>query len=118
MRIDNSDMEEFPGKFGVIDLETGEEIEHVAWADDDTGECYVFRTRGRTLADASDVDLRLRDGPGSFKVKFHEGAIKIVDLSVDPFKESLMNLLRDSDVHKAVVAIIVDAVRRNPALLK
>jgi len=118
MRIDNSDMEEFPGKLEVIDLETGEEIENIAWADDGTGECYVFRTRARTLADAPDADLRLGDGPGSFKVKIHKGGIKIVDLSVDPFKAPLLALLDDPEIRKAVVGIILEAARRNPALLK
>ena len=108
----------FPGKFEVIDVETGDEIEHIAWADDEAGTFGVFAMRGRTLSDYKDADLRLYHSDGTPRIIEGKGEIKIVDLSVDPFKESLMNLLRDSDVHKAVVAIIIDAVRRNPALLK
>ena len=116
MRIDNLDIE--TGRYDVIDVETGEEIENIAWADDDKGECYVFRTRGRTLADAPGADLRLGDGSGSFKVKIHEGGIKIVDLSENSFKVDLLTLLRDPDVAAAVVHLIVDVKRRNPALFK
>ena len=117
-KIVNSDTEKFAGKFEVIDVETGEEIEDIAWADDDAGTYGVFAMRGRTLADAKDADLRLYDSDGNPKVTEREGEIEIVDLSVNPFKESLMAMLHDADVRTAVVGIILDAVRRNPALLK
>ncbi len=89
---------EAAGRYQVIDLESGEEIEDVAWADDDIGEYHVILLRGRTLADAADVDLRIRDKNGGFKVKACQGEIEIIDRAVDPFKESLLALLDDPDV--------------------
>ncbi len=117
-KIVNSDTGKFPGKFEVIDVETGEEIEHIAWADDAAGKYAVFATRGRTLADAKDADLRLYDSDGNPKVRDREGEIEIVDLSVNPFKAPLLALLDDPDVKAAVIRLVVDAVRRNPQLLK
>ena len=118
MRIQNSDAEKFAGRYEVVDVETGEEIENIAWADDETGTYGVFRMRGRTLADAKDADLRLRDRSGDFKITEEAGEIKIVDLSENPFKVDLLTLLRDPEVAAAVVNLIVDAKRRNPALFR
>ena len=117
-KIVNSDPDGFLGKFEVIDLATGEEIADIAWADDEAGTFGVFAMRGRTLADAKDADLRLYHSDGKPRINECKGEIEIVDLSVDPFKESLMAMLHDTDVHTAVVGIILDAVKRNPRLLK
>ena len=119
MRIDNSDAEKFPGKFEVIDVETGDEIEHIAWADDEAGTYAVFATRGRTLADAENADLRLYDSQGNPKVIEHKGEIEIIDLSVNPFKAPLLALLDDPEVKdkvdqkeiRLVVAHLLDAMK-------
>ncbi len=118
MRISNSDTEKFAGCYEVVDIETGEEIENIAWADDETGTYGVFRLRGRTLADAKDADLRLREKSGGFKITEYEGEIKIVDLSENPLKAPLLALLRDPEVAATVVNLVVDATRRNPGLFR
>ena len=118
MQIKNSDTEKFPGKFEVIDVETGEEIENIAWADDEAGTFGVFAMRGRTLADAKDADLRLYHSDGKPRINECKGEIEIVDLNVDPFKAQMMALLRDPDIRKAVVGVIRDALNRNPALFR
>lgn len=105
-------------RFEVVDQETGETIENIAWADDEAGEYHVFRIRARNLSDAKDADLRLRDRAGVFKVDEHEGEIQIVNLAENPMKAPLLALLDDPEVKAAVVRVIVDANRRNPALLK
>ena len=107
------------GKFEVIDLETDEEIKDIAWADDEAGKYGVFATRGRTLADAKDADLRLYDLDGNPKVTEREGDIEIVDLSVNPFKAPLLALLDDPEVKdkvgqeeiRVVVAGLLDAMK-------
>ena len=98
MRVDFMMDAEAAGRYQVVDLESGEEIENVAWADDDTGEYKVILLRGRTLADASDVDLRVKAKNGGFKVKACQGEIEIVDRAENPFKEPLLALLDDPDV--------------------
>lgn len=105
-------------RYEVIDLETGEAIKNIAWADDQVGKYQTFRTRPRTLSDASDADLRLYDSEGSPKVDAHEGDIQIVDLVENPMKAPLLALLDDQEIKAAVVKVIVDAKKRNPALLK
>ena len=109
---------EAAGCYEVIDVETGEEIENIAWADDEAGGYGVFRTRGRTLSDAEDADLRLYHLDGKPKIDEHEGEIEIVDLSINPLKAQLLALLDDPEVKAAVVGLVVDSVRRNPRLLK
>ncbi len=113
--IDNPDQAD---RYEVTDQDSGEEIGSIAWADDETGKYGVFRVRGRTLADKPGADLRLRDGAGDFKVDEHEGEIQIVDLAQNPMKAPLLALLADPEVKAAVVKVIVEAKKRNPALLK
>ena len=86
------------GRYQVVDLDSGEEIENVAWADEDAGVYHVFCMRGRVLADASDADLRLRDKDGDFRVKAYDGDIQIVDLAENPIKGPLLALLDDPEV--------------------
>ena len=97
MQIDFLKNPEAAGRYQVIDLESGEDIEGVAWADDDTGNHTVFLTRSRTLDDAADVDLRIVDKSGAFKVKACQGEIEIVDLAA-PLKAPLLALLDDPEV--------------------
>ena len=85
-------------RYEVIDLETGEPIKNIAWADDQAGKYETFRMRPRTLSDPSDADLRLYHSDGKPKIDEHEGEIEIVDLSVHPLKGPLLALLDDPDV--------------------
>ena len=85
-------------RYEVIDLETGEAIEHIAWADDEAGTYGVFRTRPRTLDDAKDADLRLYDSDFKPKIDEHKGEIEIVDLAENPLKGPLLALLDDPEV--------------------
>ena len=101
MKIDLIKNPELAGRYQVIDVETGEEIEGVGWADDDTGNHTVFLTRSRTLDDAADVDLRIADKSGAFKVKACHGEIEIVDLAA-PLKAPLLALLDDPEVVEAI----------------
>ena len=118
MRVDFIANPDQADLYEVVDQESGEEIENIAWADDEAGSYGVFRVRGRTLADAKDADLRLLDKSGGFRVNEHKGDIQIVDLSENPLKAPLLALLDDPEVKAAVVRLTVDAVRLNPALLK
>ena len=119
MRIVNSDPEKFAGKYEVVDLKTGEKIENIAWADDETGTYGVFRTRGRTLNDAKDADLRLYDSDGKPKVDDCKGDIEIIDTAENPLKAPLLALLDDPDVVakieqweiRLVVAGLLDAMK-------
>jgi hypothetical protein len=87
-----------PERYEVIDLETGEAIDHIAWADEESDRYEVFRTRPRTLSDPPDADLRLYDSEGRPKVDAHEGNIEIVDLAENPLKGPLLALLDDPEV--------------------
>ena len=101
MKIDLIKNPELAGRYQVIDVETGEEIEGVGWADDDVGEYHTVRMRGRTLGDAADVDLRIVDKSGAFKFKLCQGEIEIVDLAA-PLKAPLLALLDDPEVVEAI----------------
>ena len=106
MRVDFTTDSEVSGRYEVIDVETGEEIENIAWADDEAGAYGVFRTRARTLSDAEDADLRLYHSDGKPKIDEHEGEIEIVDLSINPLKAPLLALLDDPEVAAKLRSIL------------
>ncbi len=104
MRVDFIAEPEAAKRYQVIDLDSGEEIENVAWADDEAEAYGVFRMRGRTMSDGSDADLRLLDAAGHFKVDEEEGEIEIIDLAHNPLKGPLLALLEDPEVIAALKA--------------
>ncbi len=85
-------------QFQIVDVDTGEVIENVASADDETGEYSVYRMRQQTLQDGPFVDLRLRSQSGGFRVDGEKGNIAIIDLGQNPMKAPLLALLDDPDV--------------------
>jgi hypothetical protein len=80
----------------VVDAETGEPIEHVAWADDETGVYATIKHRPRTMADPLNADLRIKT-PDGHAHQIHIGAIEFVERT-ETFKAELLALLDDPDV--------------------
>jgi hypothetical protein len=91
----------------VVDAETGEPIENLAWADDETGVYATIKQRPRTMADPKNADLRVKS-PDGFALQIHTGEIEFVDRAVNPFKAELMALLDDPDV-VAKLKIVITA---------
>jgi hypothetical protein len=89
----------------VVDAETGEPIENLAWADDETGVYATIKQRPRTMADPKNADLRVKS-PDGFALQIHTG--EFVDRAVNPFKAELMALLDDPDV-VAKLKIVITA---------
>ena len=91
----------------VIDAETGEPIENIAWADDETGVYTTIKQRPRTMADQPNADLRVKS-PNGFALQIHNGAIEFVERTANPFKAELLALLDDPDVAAKIRVLLRD----------
>lgn len=98
MRIDFDKDPELAKRWLVLDAETGEPIEHVAWANDSAAQYAVYQIRPKTFNDPPHADLRIRDMAGNFALRVKSGQIELVDQSVDPFKATLLEFLDDPDI--------------------
>lgn len=110
MRLDFQHNPALAKRYAVVDRETNEQVENVAWADAEVGEYGVYVTRTKTLQDRNDVDLRLRDTGGKLKVKNCQGDIEIVDLQESPWREDALLLLDDPEVRAKLRRLIIEAL--------
>jgi hypothetical protein len=102
LRLDFQAVPSLAERYAVLDAETGEPIEDIAWADDETGTYATIKKRPRTITDPQVADLRIKSADGRFALQIHRGAIEFLDRAVSPFKAELLALLDDPDVIAAI----------------
>jgi hypothetical protein len=85
-------------RWAVVDADSGEEIQDVAWADPESGIYATIKKRPRTMGDPSGIDLRIRSDNGNFALAIHRGQIELVDRYANPLKAEFLALLDDPDV--------------------
>jgi hypothetical protein len=93
-------------KFAVINPESDEEYERVAWADEEQSLVAVHVMRGRTMADRDGADLRLRRKDGTFELDVCHVPVRIVRRDESPWKATLLELLYDEDVQEQIRRIV------------
>ena len=106
MRVDFLADPALAERWSVIDAESGEPIEDLAWADSELGIWATIKKRPRTLSDPPGTDLRICSENGNFSLTIHRGAIELVDRTVSPLKGELLSLLDDPDVISRLRAIL------------
>lgn len=108
MRLDFLAQADLAERWAIIDAESGEPIEDVAWADSELGVWATIKKRPRTMSDPPGADLRIRSENGNFALTIHRGTIELVDRMVSPFKAEFLALLDDPEVVAKIRAIIAD----------
>jgi hypothetical protein len=98
MRLDFLTDPTLAERWAVINTETGEPIEDLAWADADSGIYATIKRRPRTMSDPPGTDLRIRSENGNFALNIHRGSIELLDRTESPFKAEMLALLDDPDV--------------------
>jgi hypothetical protein len=98
MRLNFERHPELAQRWVVVDADSGDPIEDVAWADSTAGTYGIYRMRPRTFSDPPSADLRLRDENGKPLITAKTGAVEFVDQSADPLKAHMLALLDDPDV--------------------
>lgn len=106
MRVDFLTDPALAERWAVIDAETGEPVEDVAWADPEAGIWATIKKRPRTMSDPPGVDLLIRSENGNFALTIHRGAIELVDRMVSPLKGELLALLDDPDVVAKIKSLV------------
>lgn len=106
MKIDFTESPELAGRYAVIDVDTGEEVTRIAWADEESDAYATFIVRPRKLSDPPDVDLRLRNPDGTFALREHRGEVQIVDVTEPALKPEILLLLDDPDVAEKIARIV------------
>lgn len=92
-------------RYLIVDADAGEPIEHIAWADPETGTYAVVKQRPKTFRDRPNADLTVtRDGAPVLVERV--GAIEVIDKTISPFKAELLALLDDPDVAAKVREIV------------